>query len=371
MSDTLAISGWSSSPIESPTRSMEGSVNQLADAGVHSRKGEMMLRNIKNLRGYVIRAIDGTIGRVDDFYFDDEDWGIRYLVVDTGSWLSGRKVLISPVTVGHAGWMARRLPVALTRAQVEHSPDIDTRKPVSRQHESQYLGYYGYPNYWGGAGLWGMGAYPGSLTAQGRVEQDLREHGSLATPADFHLRSSNAVVGHHIRATDGDIGHLEDLLVDDDTWAIRYLVVNTSNWWGGRRVLVSPGWITDVSWPESSVSVDLTRQAVKDAPPYESAAKLDRQLERAIHEHSGRPGYLEHRHITTPVAERSASCGSRRPSTSRGVRDRQHATRREGASDGDALPVTGSLASSPERRPGTTHRAAGGNTPGRHTAAIV
>ena len=174
-----------------------------------------MLRNIKDLRGYVIRAIDGTIGKVDDFYFDDEDWGIRYLVVDTGSWLSGRKVLISPVTVGHAGWMARRLPVALTRAQVEHSPDIDTRKPVSRQHEAQYLGYYGYPNYWGGAGLWGMGAYPGSLTAQGRVEQDLRDHGNLATPDDCHLRSSNAVVGHHIRATDGDIGHLEDLLVDD------------------------------------------------------------------------------------------------------------------------------------------------------------
>ena len=250
-----------------------------------------MLRNVKNLRGYVIRAIDGTIGRLDDFYFDDEDWGIRYLVVGTGSWLSGRKVLISPVAVGHAGWMARRLPVALTRAQVAHSPDIDTRNPVSRQHEAQYLGHDGYPNYWGGAGLWGMGAYPGGLPAQGRVEQDLRDHGNLATPDDGHLRSSNAVAGHQIGATDGDIGHLEDLLVDDDTWTIRYLVVNASIWGGGHRVLVSPGWITDVSWPESSVSVDLTRQAVKDAPRYESAAKLDRQLEQAIHEHYGRPGY--------------------------------------------------------------------------------
>jgi hypothetical protein len=136
-----------------------------------------------------------------------------------------------------------------------------------------------------------MGAYPGSLTAQGRVEQDLRDHGNLAAPEDCHLRSSSAVVGYHIRAIDGDIGHLEDLLVDDDTWAIRYLVVNTSNWWGRHRVLVSPGWITDVSWPESSVSVDLTRQAVKDAPRYGSAAELDRQLEQAIHEHYGRPGY--------------------------------------------------------------------------------
>jgi sporulation protein YlmC with PRC-barrel domain len=270
---------------------MEDSVDQLADAGVQSRKGGMMLRNIKNLRGYTIRAIDGTIGKVDDFYFDDEDWGIRYLIVDTGSWLSGRKVLISPVAVGHAGWMARRLPVALTSAQVEHSPDIDTRKPVSRQHEAQYLGYYGYPTYWGGAGLWGVGAYPGGLTAQGRVEQDLKDHGSLATPDDCHLRSSSAVIGHHIRATDGDIGHLDDLLVDDYTWAIRYLVVNTSNWWGGQRVLVSPEWIRDVSWPEASVSVHLTRQAIKDAPLFGSAAALDRQLEEAIYEHYARPGY--------------------------------------------------------------------------------
>ena len=255
-----------------------------------------MLRNIKDLRGYVIRAIDGTVGKVDDFYFDDEDWGIHCLVVDTGSWLSGRKVLISPVTVGHAGWMARRLPVALTRAQVEHSRGIDTRKPVSRQHYAQSGGYYSYPIYWGGAGLWGMGAYPGSLTLQGRVEQDLRDHSNLATPESGHLRSTNAVVGHHIRATDGVIGHLEDLLVDDHTWAIRYLVVNTSNWWGSHRVLVSPGWITDVSWPESSVSVDLTRQAVKGSPRYEPAAVVDRQVEEALYGHYDRPGYW----ITTP-----------------------------------------------------------------------
>lgn len=249
-----------------------------------------MLRNVKDLRGYAIGAIDGTIGKVDDLYFDDEDWAIRYLIVDTGTWLSGRKVLLSPVAVGHAGWMARRLPVALTRAQVEHSPDIDTRRPVSRQQEARYLGYYGYPSYWGGAGLWGMGAYPGSLTTQGRVEQDLKAHGSLATPEDYHLRSSNAVIGHYIEAIDGDIGYLEDLLIDDHTWAIRYLVVNTSNWWGGHRVLVPPEWITGVSWPDARVSVDLTRQALKTAPPYESAAGVDRQLERAVCRHYDCPG---------------------------------------------------------------------------------
>jgi len=252
-----------------------------------------MLRNVKDLRGYAIRATDGVIGKVDDFFFDDEDWGIRYLVVDTGRWLSGRKVLISPIALGHAGWMGRQLPVALTRAQVERSPDIDTRKPVSRQHEAQYFGYYGYPYYWGGAGLWGMGAYPGELTTQGRIEEDLKAHGPHTTPTadDCHLRSSNAVTGHHITARDGDIGHLEDLLVDDHSWAIRYLIVNTSNWWGGHRVLVPPQWIEDVSWSEAKVSVDLTRQAVKDAPLYNSAAELDRQREQAVYEHYGRPGY--------------------------------------------------------------------------------
>lgn len=238
-----------------------------------------MLRNVKDLRGYAIRGTDGVIGTVDDFYFDDEDWGIRYLVVNTGSWLSGRKVLISPIALGHPGWMARQLAVALTRAQVERSPDIDTRKPVSRQCEAESLRYYGYPYYWGGAGLWGMGAYPGSLTTEGRIEEELRTQRthSTSTSADCHLRSSNAVIGYHIEATDGDIGHVEDLVVDDYTWAITYLIVTTSNWWGGHRVLVAPRWIKDMSWLEAKVSVDRTRQGVYDSPPYESIAQLDRQ----------------------------------------------------------------------------------------------
>jgi len=252
-----------------------------------------MLRNFKDLRGYAILATDGAIGEVDDLYFDDDRWAIRYLVVDAGSWLTGRKVLISPVAIGRPDWMAQQLPVSLTKAQVEGSPDIDTRKPVSRQHETEYLGYYGYPPYWGGAGLWGLGAYPGSLTTEGRFEEAMkaRETSGTQTPGDCHLRSCRVVTGYHIHATDGDIGHVKDLLVDDRTWAIRYLIVDTNNWWGGHDVLVAPQWIKEVSWPHAKVSVDLTRQAVKDAPPYDSAAHLDREQEQAMHEHYGRPGY--------------------------------------------------------------------------------
>jgi uncharacterized protein YrrD len=251
-----------------------------------------MLRHVKDLRDYAIHATDGTIGHVDDFYFDDEDWAIRYLVVDTGGWLSGRQVLISPLAVGHPDWVGQTLPVSLTKAQVERSPDIDTRKPVSRQHEAEYFAYYGYPCYWGGAGIWGMGAYPGSLTTEGSFEEEMRAQRTMTqAPDDTHLRSCRAVIGNHVHATDGDIGHVEDLLVDDRSWAIRYLIVNTSNWWGGHHVLVAPQWIQAVSWADEKVSVDLTRQALEHAPPYVSSAQLDRELEEGIYEHYGRPGY--------------------------------------------------------------------------------
>src|SRR5688572_30756225 len=202
-----------------------------------------MLRNVNELRGFAIHATDGVIGEVDDLYFDDENWAVRYLVVDTGGWLSGRKVLISPYAIGLPNWDGRELPVRLTKAQVEGSPDIDTQKPVSRQHEAFYSSYYGYPYYWGSEGLWGLGAYPGILpadvpaaTAEGEQE-GAKEALPLQQPVDAHLRSCNELKGYQLHATDGDIGHVDDMLVEDRTWAIRYLVVNTSKWWGGHRVL--------------------------------------------------------------------------------------------------------------------------------------
>ncbi len=255
-----------------------------------------MLRNVNDLRGYAINATDGVIGQVEDLYFDDKDWAIRYLVVDTGGWLPGRKVLISPLAIGHPDWMGQLLPVSLTKEQIARSPEIDTRRPVSRQHEAEYSGYYGYPPYWGGGGIWGMGAYPGSLTLERKIEEDMQAERTPSTPAadadDYHLRSCKAVIGHHLETIDGDIGHVEDELVDEQTWVIRYLIVDTSHWWGGgRHVLVSPQWIDAVNWPEAKVSVDLTRQAIKDAPLYDPGTQLDRQQEQAMHEHYGRPGY--------------------------------------------------------------------------------
>lgn len=240
-----------------------------------------MLRSMHDLQDYAIRATDGDIGRVKDFYFDDERWAVRYLVVETGSWLNGREVLISPISIGQPNWTDKVLPVSITRNQVKDCPDIDTDRPVSRQHEISYFGYYGYPVYWTGGGLWGAGAYP---------NPSMMGHVSAPDPArqrddDPHLRSGNAVMHYHIEATDGDIGHVRSLLVDDETWAIRYIVVNTSNWWLGHQVLISPQCISDVRWSDERVSIDLTRQSVKDAPPYDSAARLNREQEASIYNH--------------------------------------------------------------------------------------
>lgn len=189
-----------------------------------------MLRSMKDLQDYVIRATDGIIGHVRDFYFDDEAWVVRYLVVDTGTWLSNRKVLISPIAIGHPNWMERELPVSITKKQVKNSPDIDTQKPVSRQHEMRYLGYYGYPYYWGGAGLWGAGLYPNMMmpgyagfVPAPNAEQPEAENAYARADAtrhqndDPHLRDCKAVMKYHIEATDGDIGHIQGLLVEEET----------------------------------------------------------------------------------------------------------------------------------------------------------
>jgi hypothetical protein len=253
-----------------------------------------MLRNAKDLHGFTIRATDGDLGTVDQLYFDDETWAIRYLTVETGGWLGGRPVLISPISVLHADWPAQRLEVALTKNQVENSPDIDTHQPVSRQHEALYNRYYGYPYYWGGPYLWGAGAYPADLVIPPMVPLLAVDEAIPSQPADSHLRSTEAVTGYSIEAADGEIGHVDGFVVDDEAWAIRYLEVATRNWWPGKKVLVSPAWIERVSWTDSKVYAGLTREAIQNAPEYLDSAPITREYENRLYFHYGRPPYWLH-----------------------------------------------------------------------------
>ncbi len=260
-----------------------------------------MLRSVKTLEEYAIQATDGPIGQVKDLYFDDARWVIRYLVVDTGTWLSSREVLITPWALNKPNWPDRLLPVSITREQVKNSPDIDTHQPVSRQNEMQVLGYYGYPSYWDGTNLWGDGPSPYAMAVGydgqrlDRAERNREQEATLAADRlrhrndDPHLRSCNAVQGYHLHASDGDIGHVAGFLVDEDSWAIRYLIVKTTNWWVGHEVLIAPLWITAVHWPDQSVSVDLTREAIRQAPVYDDTAVLDHAWEARLYAHHGRP----------------------------------------------------------------------------------
>ena len=250
-----------------------------------------MITNAKNLKDLTIRATDGELGTVVQFYFDDDTWAIRYLMVETGGWLGGRQVLISPVSVVHTDWDAKRLDVALTKSQVEHSPNIDTHEPVSRQHEAAFLGYYGYPCYWGGPYLWGSAFYPAGMTTSEAASVAAVADRIRKESPDSHLRSSEAVTGYRIEAVDGEIGHVDSFLMDDEAWAIRYLEVATRNWWPGQKVLVSPAWVERVSWTDSKVLVGLSRESIRNGPAYDDSTQITREYENRLHLHYGRPPY--------------------------------------------------------------------------------
>jgi hypothetical protein len=245
-----------------------------------------MLNKAKTLKGYKLNSRDGEIGKVKEFYFDDRYWTIRYLIADTGNWLTGRQVLISPYALAAVNKEEQHISIDLTKKQIEDGPSLNSDKPVSRQFEQSYYGYYGYPMYWGGPYTWGY--YPNIVRNLEKWKEATRAEKASWDP---NLRSTQAVSGHHIQAADGEIGHVEDFIIDDETWAIRYLIIDTRNWWPGKNVLVSPQWIERVSWDESKVFVNLTRKAIKQSPEYTEESLLTRDYETGLHRHYNRQGY--------------------------------------------------------------------------------
>ncbi len=247
-----------------------------------------MLRSLKSLERYTVSATDGDIGTVANFLLDDERWTIRYLVAKTDGFFDGRDVLVSPISFGQVDWAPRRIHVALTRDKVRRSPSVDADKPVSRQHERDYYRYYGYPYYWGYSGIWGMGEYPGLLAA-GRWDDAPGER--VEATGDVHLRSASEVRGYHVQGSDDAVGHVEDFIVDDESWQVRYLVIDTSNWWFGKRVLVAPHWASGISWEERKVYVDMSREAIKKSPEWNPNAAVNREYEARLYDYYGRPVY--------------------------------------------------------------------------------
>jgi len=244
-----------------------------------------MLYKAKTLVGCKLRGIDEEVGKVKDFYFDDHHWAVRYLVVDTGTWLTSRQVLISPYALENVQKEENYIAVDLTKKQIEESPLLSTDKPVSRQFEESYYGYYGWPTYWNGLLMWGPS--PNIEREKGAP----RELNSGGKPWDLHLRSTSVVKGYNIQALDGEIGHVEDFIIDDATWAIRYLVIDTQNWLPGKKILISPQWIERVSWDLSKVFINLSSGAIKESPEYTEESLVTRDYESGLHRHYHRPEY--------------------------------------------------------------------------------
>jgi hypothetical protein len=246
-----------------------------------------MLDKVKDLKGFALEALDGPIGSVAELYFDDQHWTVRYLVADTGTWLTGRQVLVSPFAVTTVNRADRTISVNLTRKQIEDSPPLENHKPVSRQFEESYHSYYGWPSYWDGQYAWGSYLY--AAMARDHMDRSRKEESSW----DHHLRSTKDGTGYHIQASDGEIGHVEDFVVDDASWTLRYLVVDTRNWWPGREVLISPLWIDRIEWVDRKVTLSMTRESVRNSPEYTAAALLTRDYETRLHEHYNRMGYWD------------------------------------------------------------------------------
>jgi hypothetical protein len=247
-----------------------------------------MLRSLKDLEQYKVSASDGDVGGVADFLVEDERWTIRYLIAKTGGFFHERRVLISPVSFGKVEWSSQRIDLALTRDKIKDSPSVDTAKPVSRQHEWDFYRYYGYAYYWGYSGLWGLGDYPGLLGA-GEYSPESAERLDHS-PGDVHLRSVNAILGYHIEGRDGAIGHLADFIIDDETWEIRYLVIDTSNWWLGKKVLIAPHWASSVSWDDRKIQVNVSRQFIQASPEWNSLI-INREYEAQLYQYHGRKVY--------------------------------------------------------------------------------
>lgn len=250
----------------------------------------MMLRSLRDLESYSVQATDGIVGRVSSFLFDDERWVVRYLVVRTTGFLKGRRVLISPISFRAIDWSTRAFHLALTKEKIRNGPGIDADKPVCRQHELDLSRYYNYPYYGGGAGYWGMGAYPRFLAGVNWHEQPTDKI-SEEDAGDNHLRGVDEVRRYHIHGIDGTIGHVDDYVVDDETWAIQYLVIDTRNWWFGKKVLIAPQWATRISWEKREVHVNLSRALIKNSPTWDPTAPIDRDYESRLCDYYGQPVY--------------------------------------------------------------------------------
>ncbi len=250
-----------------------------------------MLRTIKNLVGYPVEATDGEMGKVKDFLFDDQNWVMRYVVVETGGWLSSRKVLVATRSLGvpDLGSVGNHFPVNLTKEEVKNSPSLDEDAPISRRYEQEFAEYYSHEPYWQANVVWGAPPPPPPMP---HTPEELQRHDEhLAEIAKCHLRSAHEVTGYAVSATDGQIGHVEDFVVETKPWTVRWMVIDTTNWLPGGKVLISTAWVEGFDWHRGVAEVNLTKEQIEKSPDFDAHAPVNRAYETQLFDFYGRPYY--------------------------------------------------------------------------------
>ncbi len=252
-----------------------------------------MLRHKSEITGYAIHASDGLIGSVKDILFDDTTWLVRWLVIDTGNWLPGRQVLLPPNALAEVNHIGHQFSVRLTKEQVQKCPEIESDRPVSRQMETTIYDYYGWAPYWGSGSYMGFAGYGGgflvntALPSPELIKREKAIDDAQRSKNDPDLRSINEVINYQILASDGEIGQVEDFLIEDEDWSVHYLVVDTMNWWPDRKVLISPLSVQKIDWKHRQVSLGANRQKVKDSPAYDPSMAVDLVYEKNLNKHYG------------------------------------------------------------------------------------
>jgi uncharacterized protein YrrD len=247
---------------------------------------------LKELIGYKMRAEDGEFGKVNDFYFDEENWMIRYAVDKTGFWLFGQQVLISPSSFGEVDWENNLIEVTLTREQIKNSPKIEADKPVSKENEIKLTNFYRWPAYWSGA----TGAHfmhqKAAIPAYDNIALINKRNIVLdETQEERKLRSTEEVTGYAVISNDKDVGYVEDFIVDDKTWEIRYMILDTKKILTGKHVIIAPEWINWIGWIEKRVSVDLDKKKIEGCPDFDISLPISREYEEELYEYYNCPKY--------------------------------------------------------------------------------
>ncbi|MDF3130970.1 PRC-barrel domain-containing protein [Kiritimatiellaeota bacterium B1221] len=215
-----------------------------------------MQTSLESLRGFTLKAKNGEIGRVRDLLLEEGSWTVRWIVVDTGKWLLGRKVLLSPLAFGAADFEEKNLPVDLDREQIEGAPHLDEHAPVSREYEKTYYDHYQWPYYWMGGGIWGSAAHPiGLHTLNADRNINLKEP-PLPEEKDVVLRSGHELTKYELKAGDETLGYVDDILLDTKDWTVRAIQFDTRKWFQGKILRLSPTKISRVSWQEHRIVID-------------------------------------------------------------------------------------------------------------------